>query len=306
MNESKFKVLYIAGSGRCGSTTLAQLLGELEDFANVGEAWYLFNRRMQERQIPCSCGNVPGQCDFWSPVVETIEQKEIDWATRWVKLKYFPFFSLLRGLRINRFRGIEHFVSAIDAVYREMVKITGARVIVDSSKHPLFGLLLTLSNSFDVYTLHLVRDARGVVGSWNRRKSYLRARSVWNVSMQWVTYNVFARYVPGLKDRIFQLRWEDFCNDPFTNLTHIVNYLEEDKGVLESIKKEGERTFILHPQHVLSGNPDKLRSGQKVEIRLRKWQLSKWKQALVISLSWPFLWKYGYFSHNSMREDADE
>ena len=45
MKKSRIKVLYIAGSGRCGSTTLAYLLGKLDGFENVGEmVSYIFNK----------------------------------------------------------------------------------------------------------------------------------------------------------------------------------------------------------------------------------------------------------------------
>jgi hypothetical protein len=48
------KVLYIAGSGRCGSTVLSQLLGEIEEFVNIGELRYLFNTQMRRNYLlPC-------------------------------------------------------------------------------------------------------------------------------------------------------------------------------------------------------------------------------------------------------------
>src|SRR5215831_4456244 len=62
-------VVYIAGSGRSGSTLLERVLGEIPGFANVGELIDLF-RRVADHGERCGCGQEFARCPFWSQVGE--------------------------------------------------------------------------------------------------------------------------------------------------------------------------------------------------------------------------------------------
>src|SRR5262252_9835277 len=62
-------VLYIAGSGRSGSTLLERALGEIPGFVNVGELIDLY-RRVAEHGERCGCGQEFARCPFWSRVGE--------------------------------------------------------------------------------------------------------------------------------------------------------------------------------------------------------------------------------------------
>src|SRR5215204_2827150 len=48
-------VLYIGGHGRSGSTILAQTLGQIPGFVNVGEVWQVWYRGLRENER-CGCG----------------------------------------------------------------------------------------------------------------------------------------------------------------------------------------------------------------------------------------------------------
>src|ERR1700743_2959648 len=66
--ESAFPtVIYIAGSGRSGSTLLERVLGEMPGAVNVGELIDVFRRTapLGER---CGCGLPFTDCPFWSGV----------------------------------------------------------------------------------------------------------------------------------------------------------------------------------------------------------------------------------------------
>src|SRR6266550_3928756 len=62
-------VVYIAGSGRSGSTLLERALGEIPGFVNVGELIDLY-RRVAEHGERCGCGQEFAECPFWSQVGE--------------------------------------------------------------------------------------------------------------------------------------------------------------------------------------------------------------------------------------------
>ena len=57
-------VIYIARSGRSGSTLLEQVLGELPGVVNVGELIELFSWTAPHGQR-CGCGRAFADCPFW-------------------------------------------------------------------------------------------------------------------------------------------------------------------------------------------------------------------------------------------------
>ena len=58
-------VLYIAGTGRSGSTLLASILGEVEGVFAAGEVRYLWQRGLAERRL-CGCGVPVRDCPVWT------------------------------------------------------------------------------------------------------------------------------------------------------------------------------------------------------------------------------------------------
>ena len=56
-------------------------------------------------------------------------------------------------------------------LYRAIATVTGARVIVDSSKLPSYLAVLRGVDGLDVRTVHLVRDPRAAAFSWQRAKA---------------------------------------------------------------------------------------------------------------------------------------
>ena len=65
-------VLYIAGTGRSGSTVLAAILGEVEGVFAAGEVRYLWQRGLVEGRL-CGCGVPVAECPLWSAVLATVE-----------------------------------------------------------------------------------------------------------------------------------------------------------------------------------------------------------------------------------------
>src|ERR1700684_4694430 len=61
-------VIYIAGTGRSGSTVLANILGEVEGLFAAGEVRYLWQRGLKEGRL-CGCGLPVRECPVWSRVL---------------------------------------------------------------------------------------------------------------------------------------------------------------------------------------------------------------------------------------------
>src|SRR5579875_1752726 len=60
-------VVYIAGSGRSGSTLVERVLGGVPGLTNVGELMDL-PRRVAPGGERCGCGQAFGDCPFWTKV----------------------------------------------------------------------------------------------------------------------------------------------------------------------------------------------------------------------------------------------
>src|SRR5688572_6949688 len=70
MADQRLKVLYIAGTARCGSTLLDRVLGESSGFLSAGELNFVWERGILNNE-PCSCHTPVPQCAFWTKVFRT-------------------------------------------------------------------------------------------------------------------------------------------------------------------------------------------------------------------------------------------
>jgi hypothetical protein len=69
MTFGDFRVVYLGGMGRSGSTLAERLLGELPDVCAAGEVVHLWQRGVTDNER-CGCGIEFGRCDFWSAVAD--------------------------------------------------------------------------------------------------------------------------------------------------------------------------------------------------------------------------------------------
>jgi len=191
----------------------------------------------------------------------------------------------------------------LDACYRSAAHITGADVIVDSSKRPSDGALLRLVQGVSPYYVHLVRDPRAVAFSRQRRKPQLdRDRPVQldqhgpvDSTVSWLGWNLAAESLRRRHDRnrSLRVRYEDFVHDPRRVLTAITNLVEASS---RTIPIEGPRTALLAPNHTVSGNPNRFTTGA-VELREdTEWIASQRRvhRLAVTALALPLLRRYGY------------
>ena len=66
--SDKLKILYIASSGRSGSTVLDLLLGAHAACWTLGE-FYVLPWELRTHTKPCGCGRPVEECHFWGPIV---------------------------------------------------------------------------------------------------------------------------------------------------------------------------------------------------------------------------------------------
>src|SRR5262249_41243263 len=168
-------VVYIAGSGRSGSTLLERALGEVPGFVNVGELIDLY-RRTAAQDERCGCGAAFAECPFWARVGDRA-------FGGWPGQKLAATHGLQNGVARQRrmprllamplagrqFRAdVAAYGASYDVLYHAIAAEAGAACVVDASKWPVQALALARAG-LDVRVIHLVRDVRGVAYSLGKR-----------------------------------------------------------------------------------------------------------------------------------------
>jgi hypothetical protein len=310
----KTQVLYIAGSGRCGSTLLGSALEQVDGFFSPGELMNLWDRGVID-QHPCGCGLPLESCALWSRVVKQVGGED-SYARARAMMKLQRTVARTRHLpllmsKLGRRRlaaDLAPYVARLDQLYTSVQQVTGARVIVDGSKDPAYASVLRMAPSLEVSVVHLVRDPRAVVYSWQRRKElfpaassgvpkvYMKRHGIVKSTVYWVGFNLgieaIRRQFPS--HRYLRLSYEDFVREPVTQLRRILAFLGIDHDSFSFVQ---DGTLILAPNHSVSGNPSRFSTGA---VRLR--QDDEWRhhmraryKRLVTLLSWPLGIRYGYF-----------
>jgi hypothetical protein len=307
--EQRTRVLFVGGYGRSGSTVLDGLLDRVPGITAVGEFRHLFGRALHDNEL-CSCGTPFNDCAYWSTVLDKafpdgFDRARIHEAVRAVNRVVAAPPVRYPALRTRAMR--EHcriYGDAFVAAYRAVSEVSGASVIVDSSKYPLHGLFLSTVPEIDLVGMLLVRDPRAVAYSWTRHKlrtevhwkeqemprhGVMRSALAFNLS-NWLTERLRGRGVP-----LREQRYEDVVADPLPTLAAIASFaLGRDVDVTDTLfRAETDRS-----RHTIAGNPVKLQSG-RIELRADdawKTELSVGKQMLVRVLCAPQMRHFGYGS----------
>jgi hypothetical protein len=327
----RVKILYISGPTRSGSTLLARLLNEYPGIASVGEVVSLDvalqSCRLQARArgdgdsifVPndaaedaarrfsalCGCMLPLQDCPIWSQVEASVfgdppNYSSWNWDTRRPSLRRLLF----NGSRGWLERDARSLSEVAEAVYRELARLTRARVIVDDSKTPLYGYFLSNQPWADVVPVRLVRDPRGMAASWSRAKldagvegGEFSTHAVSFSSAHWLKRVMLA-------DRLFResvvVRYEDLAAAPMQTARRL---LDAAGFEAESPERCPAGTVRFGTNHILASNPDKFERGE-VDIR----PPSDWSQVLgpgargvVTAATFPLLRRYGYAPWTEVR-----
>ena len=299
-------VLFIAGSGRSGSTLLDRLLGQLPGFVAVGELRYIWREALTASHL-CGCGERFIDCPFWSKVGEVA-------FGGWDRLDVEAIIGLERSVARQRHlpmlrapsiwppfeRRLRAFADVMGRLYAAIATVSGARIVVDSTKDPAYGCLLTHIGGISPKMVHLVRDSRGVAYSWakatrgNSAADALPRRFAPPVSaLRWLLYNEVTDVLAKRTDST-RLRYEDLVEAAPAVMQNLMAFVGEDSAIVQDDVDTG--TFRIPADHTVVGNPIRMTRGP---IELRKddeWTRSMRRadRAVVLGMTWPLLRRYGY------------
>jgi Sulfotransferase family len=299
-------MLYLGGLGRSGTTLVERLLGELPSVCALGEVVHLWQRDIVDDER-CGCGARFSACTFWRRVGELAFG---GWANVDV--------ARVRTLRnaVERTRHIPCLAAAQQApddvreyagfyarVYAAAAEVSGARVVVDSSKHSALAHVLRWSDDIDLRVVHVVRDARGVAYSWTKtvarpetdgteemtRYSPGRSAMLWNAHN--AAFELLARRGVAVK----RIRYEQFLAEPRVALRELSAYagIPLEESDLDFL---GDGHADLKVGHSAAGNPMRFTVGRLPLRRDDAWvrALPSGQRRLVGAVCAPMLHAYGY------------
>ncbi|MGH9444721.1 MAG: sulfotransferase [Terriglobia bacterium] len=306
MITGKLKVLYIAGSGRNGSTLLGNILAEVEGFTNVGElidlGWNLAPGRP-----PCGCGVPLPDCGRWALVIkEAFGGADASFVARMHRL------GAVESLRDNitqlatpwgarkLHRRLARTLEDLERLFRAIQKVFKCTVVVDSSKQPMYLHMLQSIEAIDLRVVHLVRDPRAWAYAFLHRvarEGYVLHMKPLQSCVKWSSGNFAVEMLTRrLRPRPLRIRYEDFVADPRETILKIVRFTGSEDCT--ALPFEHEHTVNLPPHHTVAGNPNRFMTG-RIEIRNdEQWatHMKRSHKALVTAVTLPWLIRYGYLN----------
>ncbi len=301
------RVLLVTGFGRSGTTLVNTILGSTPGVFAGGEIRFLWERGLIEGRR-CGCGEPLPACPVWGPALEKVAAQHsldarslVEEDSRVMRTRQLPWM-LASGITGDRLmRRVDALPEALTAVYRSLQEVTGARLVVDTSKPPSFGYVLGHLDGIDLRILHVVRDPRAVAYSWTRTKhlsdggarTQMLRLSPLQSALQWDLWNGAASWLWRRSNRYLRLRYEDLVTEPREAFARIAELVGEPGLEPPFIDDHQVATGTVH---AVAGNADRMRSGP-LDIRLDdEWQqaLPRRSRWLVTALTAPFLARYRY------------
>jgi Sulfotransferase family len=300
-------ILLIGGTGRSGSTLLDRLLGELPGFVAVGELRYIWREALADNRY-CGCGARFLDCPFWSKVGsqafggwDRIDPNEAVALERSIaRHRHIPMLAMGDAAPARYTRRLDRYLAMLSPVYQAVRDVSGANVIVDSTKDAAYAHVLRRMPGVDFRVLHLVRDSRGVAWSWAKvvrsdPDHYMRQFSPPVTALRWTIYNLMVESLGWLRIPRLLLRYEALVANPQAALAAVASFAGEplDSGALHFL--DGGRAW-LGTHHTVAGNPMRMKTGH-ITIGLdQAWQtcMPFTQKAQVTALTWPLLRHYSH------------
>ena len=310
MSDEKVKVLYIAGSGRSGSTILGRILGQINGFFFAGELCKIWKYGLLENRM-CGCGELFRDCGFWREVfleayggMEKVNGHEMyELRRKSASMRHIPLF-MLPGWDLRKSKRISRFSGYLEKLYAAIRKQAGSRIIIDCSKSFSYGYLLESMDLIDLYVVHIIRDPRGVAHEKQKRKMYQpgEGKPVYSgryglleSSVTWDVQNIAAEvFWKRFREKYLKIHYEDFVVKPRETVERILRLVKENDSNLPFVDERKVQLRSL--DHSAAGNPVRFNTGM-VEIKPDlEWvrEMSLKNKTIVASFTWPLLIKYDY------------
>ena len=312
---SDVPVLYIGGWGRSGSTLLAHVLAEVPGFVSVGELRYVWQAGPEGNEL-CGCGLEFDECPFWTAVGqeafggwENVDVNEV-LALESAVLRHRNVPLLLMGkLAPEHQRKVRRYAELTASLYRAIQKVSGAEVVVDSTKNPPYAYFLRAAQAagLRLRVLHLVRDSRGAAHSWAKRMArpeitngdaFFQEFSPLKAGVRWMECNLAFEAMRRLRVPTVGMRYEALAADPRGELERM--FAEMGEAGDHDLSAVGDSVEVSG-QHSVRGNPMRFAHGRQKVRTDEAWRtgMATKTRSIVVLVTWPLLLRYGYLRQHA-------
>ena len=224
------KMLYVVGLGHNGSTLLDLLLG-----ASTG---VFSTSQLNDLLAPYVPGSASAKDSFWRGVLSKLEDggKELGEKNQSIQLeKRIKEFVVSKAARCR-------YAEVNGALFEALFTSIDESLVVDSSKNVSRALGLLEWNPDRIYMLHLVRDIRSYVNSYNmRQKEQGKPNRYLYPSFHWYAKNVMASlFVKRRSKHYLLMKYEDFIEQPVSEIERLAAFCStsfaETKDVIQNRK----------------------------------------------------------------------
>ncbi|MEU0153091.1 sulfotransferase family protein [Micromonospora fulviviridis] len=316
------RVLFVGGLGRSGSTLLELLLAQSADVCAVGEVVHLWERALGADER-CGCGERFTACPFWQQVGEhafggwsAVDRDDVlALKDRVDRTRHIPRLAK-NSLSAEQLADVRRYADLYTRIYRAALATTGARVVVDSSKHASLAFALSWAEGLDLRVLHLVRDSRAVAYSWGKQvrrpevvdgEDFMPTFSPFEVSKLWTAQNA-AFHLLAARAQVLRLRYEDFTADPAGTVRRLRGFagLPDDPEALRILTDPPAAPPFR--AHSIAGNPLRFSGGPLTVRRDEAWRsrLPRRSRAVVSLATLPFRVRYGYLGQRGSDESVEK
>lgn len=266
---SNYKIVYILGLIHSGSTLLDSLIGAHSHTIGVGELFqlpsYALVKRVRKGKTrlgnQCTCGAPTiWECDFWRAVNNVIKEStgrelhEIDVVSR----------------------DPDIFLWSNKVLFDAIATVSGADIIVDSSKHPNRFRRLRNSNFAPVIPIFLIRNPKGQVNSVRKRDPISASTAAWRYSRGMLNIIWTLRHIKALR-----VHYEMIASDPTNALRNIMERLGQSF-------EDDQLNWAEKERHNLAGNAMRVTRDSTISVD-DAWQkdLGRFQAISVDALTWP-------------------
>jgi hypothetical protein len=265
--NSRIQVEYIVGSGRSGSTLVGSVLGLADDHVFVGELRLVWQEGLMQN-TPCGCGKPFLECPFWRKVFQEafggfeearkIAPKALLGEIGRLSVKMKELGKVLTFPEPGS--EVPDELRSLSALYAAIARVSGARIIVDSSKSIRYAAMLNATPGLNLRVTNLVRNPGGILMSRSRQskqrdgsektwKAERRRVKSMKAMTKWMARNLLASRLLRRKGGV-RLMYEDFARDQTWYLTTVLGQ-EAAGGVLSQLRSGVKDGMV---QHQISGN----------------------------------------------------
>lgn len=278
------RVLLLGGAGRSGSTLVERMLGAVDGVHELGETLHLWERGLRDDEL-CGCELPFSQCPFWIKVGDVafdgwgnLPGEDMVALRRHVVRSRHSLgllaFSPNTGWRLER----DRLIRTVGAMYRAAAEVGSAELLVDSSKHPAYAMLLRRAQ-VDLRCVLVVRDPRAVAHSWSR--SVRRPEVVGEVrdmprypvtrtAFAWQFYAAMYQALGVVGVPVMAVRYEDLLADPRGVVGRVLEFAGLDAHTVSDAI--GKTEVRLGHSHTVAGNPMRFQVGTVPLVLDERWR----------------------------------